>query len=143
MEATEINPINQLKPALVCGSRQGQGFLRTSTALDKARKTPELPVFYAVLSGGNKGTDGEAFYWAMLRELPALIVPAKWKTGTAGGGEGPIRNRLMLRLCWPVVVLAFPGGPGTRDMMRVALQSEIPLWCWNKDDETWKLCRTI
>lgn len=138
-EAQVSVSFQKLGPALVCGDRRGQGLLITCNALDIAQRTPEIPAFGAIVTGGHTGTDGEAFMWAMKKEMPALVVPAKWKTGEAGGGEGPIRNRKMIRLAWPAFVLALPGRDGTEDMVKVARQASLPVWRWIPFDERWEL----
>lgn len=99
-----------------------------------------MPRFDFIVTGGDTGTDGEAFAWAMVREVPALVVPAKWRTGTLGKREGPERNRLMLRWGRPIVVLGFaPGGRGTSGMMELACLAGLPAWWWFPKDECWIL----
>ncbi len=131
--------LQKLDPVLVCGSRKGQGLLVTFHALNEARSNPDMPSFGAIICGGHTGTDGEAFQWAMENEMPALVVPARWNKGEKGGGEGPIRNRKMVRLVWPKAVFAFSGGDGTHDMVKVARQCSIPVWRWMPFDERWEL----
>lgn len=63
------------------------------------------------------GADQFALAWARARYVPHLGVPAKWKK--LGKRAGPERNGRML-LTNPHVVVAFPGGDGTADMLRQA-----------------------
>ena len=51
--------------------------------------------------------------------------PANWTT--YGKSAGPIRNRQMLEEGKPDLVLAFPGGKGTRDMINQAKKAGIPV----------------
>ena len=71
------------------------------------------------------GADILAEEWAKDREVPYMGVPAKWKTGTHGRGEGMIRNGHMLDLVRPDLVVAFPGGNGTADCIKQAKQRNI------------------
>lgn len=59
------------------------------------------------------GADIMAERWAKEHEVPYMGIPARWKRGSRGKGEGPIRNGLMLQLIKPDMVIAFPGGNGT------------------------------
>ena len=51
--------------------------------------------------------------------------PADWKQ--YGRGAGPIRNREMLQYSEPDIVVAFPGGAGTADMIRAARTAGYPV----------------
>jgi hypothetical protein len=75
-----------------------------------------------------RGADGLAHAWALQRGLPVLAVPARWDLH--GKRAGPIRNREMLDFhgLRPDVVVALPGGRGTRDMCHAAEQAGTPVW---------------
>jgi hypothetical protein len=113
--------------AIVCGSRNGAGSFnvvrRALDAFDHDHGQLEH-----VIVGSRKGVDRDAFEWAMERERMATIVPARWTTGGARRGEGPLRNRRMTEKFSVHVVLAFPGAEGTEDMKSVARAEHIPLW---------------
>lgn len=79
--------------------------------------------------------DQAAGAWARYRELPVTYYPAKWQTGGKGRGEGPQRNKDMSSLCVRLAphpleraCLAFPGGDGTVDMIRIATMSDIQVY---------------
>jgi hypothetical protein len=72
-----------------------------------------------------RGADRWAGEWALEREVPCVAHPAKWLA--EGRDAGPIRNAKMLEVYRPAVVLAFPGGRGTADMMRKATEAGIRL----------------
>ena len=72
-----------------------------------------------------RGADRWAGEWALEREVPCVAHPAKWLA--EGRNAGPARNQKMLDLYRPAVVLAFPGGCGTADMMRRATLGQIRL----------------
>ena len=73
-----------------------------------------------------------AAWWAERRDIPCLRVPAEWSK--LGRKAGPIRNALMLRLGQPNLVLAFPGGMGTRNMTDQAIAAGIAVE-WAPEDE--------
>jgi hypothetical protein len=56
--------------------------------------------------------------WAEKEGVCCETYPADWYTH--GKAAGPIRNQKMLDDAFPDVVLAFPGGRGTADMVRRA-----------------------
>lgn len=95
---------------LVCGGRRFNGYELVFRVLDRLQ--PEL-----VITGGASGADRIAGDWASQRNRPLAIFPAHWSTGRSAG---PIRNEWMLRFGAPDLVLAFPGGRGTADMVRRA-----------------------
>lgn len=82
-----------------------------------------------VVTGGARGADQGAECWARMRGVPYRGYPAQWDDH--GKGAGPRRNAEMLRLeHQPVgrrigLVVAFPGGNGTADMVRRAREAGI------------------
>src|SRR5690606_25211324 len=85
-------------------------------ALDRfhARKGP----ISVLIHGAARGADSIAGQWAASRGVEALSFPANWTRD--GKAAGPIRNQRMLDEGQPDVVIAFPGGGGTADMVRRA-----------------------
>ncbi len=79
--------------------------------------------FGIVMHGDAKGADTLAGRWCKATKLQEIKVPANW----AGHGlsAGPRRNQFMLDLLRPDVVVAFPGGRGTANMMKKALDAKI------------------
>jgi hypothetical protein len=67
--------------------------------------------------GGAPGADRLAAAWARRRKVPLVTYEADWSRGDRAGPE---RNKHMLLDAKPDVVLAFPGGKGTRDCVRQA-----------------------
>lgn len=57
------------------------------------------------------------------RHRPVRAFPADWHRD--GKAAGPIRNRRMLLEGMPDLVVAFPGGRGTADMVRRARAAGI------------------
>lgn len=129
-----------MKAAIVCGPRDGTGQQIVNQALDCAvgEWFSGLPRFDYLVVGSDRGTDLEAWFWAMRREIPCLICPAKWLTGSVRGpAEGPIRNRFQYRWVRPVVTLGFMGGTGTKDMMSVSCLGRTPTYWWSPFDNIW------
>lgn len=76
-----------------------------------------------ICTGGARGAEELASQWAMEHGIPSVTFAADWDT--PGRGAGPIRNQRMLDEWKPDVVLAFPGGTGTADMVRRARRAKV------------------
>jgi predicted Rossmann-fold nucleotide-binding protein len=100
---------------LVCGGRTYSDQEAVYSALhDLAEKHGWL----TIIEGGASGADMLARWWAVRHYHGLVTVAADWqKHGTAAG---PIRNTQMLMSGKPDLVLAFPGGRGTADMVEKA-----------------------
>lgn len=69
------------------------------------------------------GADKFADEWAVVNWCNVEEYPADWRTH--GLASGPIRNSRMLKEGKPDIVIAFPGGAGTRDMVSKAKRAGI------------------
>lgn len=70
-----------------------------------------------------RGADLLAFQYAQIRKIPTLPFHADWKRyGKAAGFQ---RNKQMLDEGKPELVLAFPGGAGTRMMCKIAEEAAV------------------
>lgn len=101
---------------LVCGGRDFQDkalFQREMLTIQREYGDPEV-----IIHGCANGADALASRWAVYHCLPELRVPANWKQW--GKAAGSIRNGKMIEVGWPDVVVAFPGGRGTADMVSQA-----------------------
>lgn len=78
-----------------------------------------------LIHGGARGADEAAAGWAEGERIKVLAFPANWEAH--GKAAGPIRNRKMVMEGKPDVVIAFPGGRGTADMIRTAEEFGIPV----------------
>jgi len=76
-----------------------------------------------VIAGGARGADTIAAEWAVARDIPANVFMADWEG--LGRKAGPIRNQRMLDEGKPDLVVAFPGGRGTADMVRRAREAGV------------------
>ena len=107
---------------LVCGGRKCWEWAKIARALDGILEERPIGV---VITGGATGADTVADSWAETRGIQRVICPAPWN-GSAGRGAGHIRNSFMLSF-QPDIVVAFPGGVGTRNMINQAQEAGIPV----------------
>jgi hypothetical protein len=99
--------------AIVCGGRHYKDRETLFAVLDEV--APNV-----IAHGGATGADALAGEWAKERGISCTVYPANWSLGRSAG---PRRNEQMLREFMPDVVVAFPGGRGTADMIRRARNS--------------------
>lgn len=98
---------------LVCGGRGFRDFTAVCNALNELAYEAEF-----VVHGGAPGADTLAQDWADDHGICCRVYLADWDTHEKAAG--PIRNQLMLDDSKPDLVIAFPGGRGTADMVRRA-----------------------
>ncbi len=79
-----------------------------------------------VIEGGARGADRMAREWALRQGRALVTMKAEWDR--FGARAGSIRNRRMAVEGKPDLVLAFPGGPGTRNMIGIAREVGITVW---------------
>lgn len=102
---------------LVCGGRDWRG--RAAVVRMLTQLKPD-----SVLQGGcPTGADKYAREWARDTETVCETFAANWNE--EGPAAGPIRNQRMIDFGKPELVLAFPGGRGTADMVRRARAAGI------------------
>lgn len=107
---------------LVCGGRDYADREHVFRVLD--REHGGLPIDLLV-HGGASGADALAAEWAAQAGVPAKAYPANWKA--EGRAAGPKRNQRMLDEARPELVIAFPGGRGTDDMVKRAERAGVPV----------------
>jgi hypothetical protein len=98
---------------LVCGGRYFRDKWSVYDCLDAMSPSPAL-----IIEGGALGADYIARGWAIDRGVDYLTFVADWHG--LGRAAGPLRNQQMLDEGKPDLVVAFPGGSGTADMVRRA-----------------------
>lgn len=108
---------------LVCGGRNFHDVDVVFSALDAVLKSCKHDCM-TIIQGGATGADQLARSWCSYRSVPYDNYPAEWKKH-GGKVAGPIRNQRMIDEGKPDIVLAFPGGRGTADMMRRARVAKI------------------
>lgn len=107
---------------LVCGGRDYADYEELAAVLRKINNAHGITL---IIEGGAMGADFLAFQWAKEAGIPILSFKADWKRwGTAAG---PVRNQQMMDEGKPDLVVAFPGGRGTADMVGRARQHGIPV----------------
>lgn len=90
-----------------------------------------LPTDIMIVSGGSSGVDSAAIDFAVSRYCPFEEYYADWTK--YGKAAGPIRNKLMLDEQKPDLVVAFPGGKGTENMISIAEKDGVPVRRINYD----------
>lgn len=115
---------------LVCGSRDWADRDALDAALDRAAGVVRVT---EVIHGSARGADTMAGEWAARRRIPVTAFPADWQN--LGKRAGVVRNRTMLDLGRPGLVIAFPLGasPGTRHMVTIARVAGLPVWVMPDD----------
>lgn len=109
-----------LPPEVIArGNREVLTLFWELDSLDQERRVTRL------ISGGARGADSLAELWARSRLIPIDLFPANWNRD--GKAAGPIRNRRMLEEGRPDLVVAFPGGSGTANMVRIATAAGVPV----------------
>lgn len=107
---------------LICGGRTYNDIQAVYKCLDDIHaQTPGG--ISIIIEGGARGADTIGFYWAKSRKVKNIRFPAKWEIH--GKAAGPIRNLQMIEEGRPDIVVAFPGGPGTANMIAQAKQHNI------------------
>lgn len=81
--------------------------------------------FSVLINGAARGADRHALQWALPRRLEINSYKPSWKT--LGKAAGPIRNQMMIDSGKPDLVVAFPGGRGTADMVERAREAHIKI----------------
>lgn len=111
---------------LVCGGRN-YGHCQDDAAemYFALRDIHEATPITAIIEGGAKGADEMARSMAEEFGAKAVTVPALW--ALHGKAAGPIRNQRMVDDFKPDLVVAFPGGRGTADMVSRAKAAGIPV----------------
>lgn len=108
---------------LVCGGRDYSDHSCVYETLDSIHR--EAPITKLV-TGGARGADTLAQDWATLRNVTNTIYMADWARYPRAGGI--IRNQQMLAQEHPTLVVAFPGGRGTADMVRRSRSAGVTVW---------------
>ena len=105
---------------LVCGGREYADREKLAAVLADLRRTRGIT---HLIAGGARGADTLAAEWADDQDIPSSIYMADWDG--LGRKAGPIRNQRMLDEGKPDLVVAFPGGRGTADMVRRAREAGV------------------
>jgi len=103
---------------LVCGGRDYSSYNKVKKVLSELRPAPTL-----IIHGGARGADNLADKWAFENGIEREVYKADWDKHDRRAG--PIRNSQMLKEGKPDLVIAFPGGIGTADMVNKSLRANV------------------
>jgi hypothetical protein len=107
-------------PVLVCGGRRYDNRNLVFKTLYKVHE--DHGIFY-LINGWARGADELARDFCWQAKIPCWNFPADWDK--EGLKAGFLRNIKMLNLGKPKLIIAFPGGPGTADMIRRGKQAGV------------------
>lgn len=106
---------------LVCGGRDFQESDFIEYTLNEVRK--EVGEISLIINGASAGADYYSSKWAKAHGVFYAEVPALWQYH--GKSAGPKRNEKMIEVFNPDLIVAFPGGNGTTDMVVRGLKRDI------------------
>lgn len=107
---------------LVCG---GRNFDDADFVWERLDFWHEFWGIDLIIHGGAKGADLLAEKWAISHDITHISFKPGWSQ--YGPAAGPLRNKKMLDEGRPDMVLAFPGGRGTADMVYQAHDAGLPV----------------
>ena len=117
---------------LVTGGRKYNNYDLVNSTLSEISPT-------SVVEGGATGADELARRWCKETGTTHFRHNAKWKE--LGTKAGPARNKEMLKLHPDIdLVLAFPGGKGTADMVEQASKAGIDIRVITEPPSITKYC---
>ena len=100
---------------IICGGRGFTDAVMFDAAMSDLMRLKGCPD--RIVHGDYRGADKLADKWGKRMALDVIPEPADW--GSYGHAAGPIRNKKMLTYK-PDLVVAFPGGTGTANMIMQA-----------------------
>lgn len=107
---------------LVCGGRDFNDVAYLEEVLNGILAISKVDI---IIEGEAKGADTLARNWADKNNISVDKYPADWdKNGKSAGFK---RNEQMLIEGKPDLVVAFPGGNGTRHMIKIAKKHGFPV----------------
>lgn len=103
---------------LVCGGRDYYDYRKIDLSLADLDSAMDID---CIIQGEASGADKIAKHWAKYNGIPTADFPALWRMkGKYNPKAGPERNQRMLDEGKPDLVVAFPGGTGTANMVELA-----------------------
>lgn len=109
-----------MKRVIVCGGRDFSDSVLMDSVLSQHVGHDDI-----LVHGGARGADNMAGEWARAKGIIVHVYPADWQQH--GRSAGPIRNQQMLTQSRPDLVVSFPGGRGTADMVARAHRAGVPV----------------
>jgi len=142
----------------VCGGRTGKVLIRAARVLDSVRAacgSESLEIGHGTAPGYDQAADA----WAGVHKLPCTRIPVN--NALDGDEDDAPKRRNRRILMWlldtrqEAALLAFPGGPGSRDMAQIAHDAgvtvfdveidgdEFFVWTWPHRDERGKVAKLL
>ena len=112
------------KRILICGGREYADNSKFNQVMDHLLQY--FDPHFCVIHGGARGADAMSEKWAEILGRPTLSISANWNF--YGKRAGSLRNQWMLDYATPDLVIAFPGGVGTANMVRIARNNKIDVY---------------
>ena len=109
---------------LACGGRAFMELDYVDRALDALHARTPVTV---LIHGDARGADKAAGSWARRRGVRVETYKADWNSA-AQRAAGILRNTKMLVEGKPELVVAFPGGTGTANMVSQSKRAGVPIW---------------
>ena len=109
---------------LICGGRNYNDKEKFDAVMEMVR--PWLAPLFCIIQGGARGADRLAMGWAFFEGCPMIEMRANWDKYEKSAGT--VRNRWMLEYAMPDLVIAFPGGTGTANMIKQARSAGIDVF---------------
>lgn len=106
--------------AIICGGRDFKDWQHFMTVMERS------PTITFIISGAATGADTMAIEYAKMFDIDYKVYMADWQKH--GRAAGPIRNQHMLDDGKPDIVIAMPGGKGTKDMIARAVLAGIHVY---------------
>lgn len=111
---------------IVCGGRNYTDYDQVKLVLDRLLEPAKAAgIELTIIHGGAVGADTMAETWAKENNVRTICFPADWSH--YGPAAGSIRNKQMLDEGKPHLVIHFPGGRGTRNMVSIARKSQVQI----------------
>lgn len=110
---------------LVTGGRDYSNKEKVYDVLGKIHKDKGI---VELCHGAARGADDLANLWAVTQDVPRRVFPVSSKEwNTLGKKAGVLRNQRMLEEFKPDLIVEFPGGTGTHDMVARGKRNSIPI----------------
>lgn len=111
---------------LVCGGRDYTDYAALAKVLTELHGERNIT---EIIHGDARGADRMSGTWAAANNIPVNVFPACWNIHK--NAAGAIRNHKMLAESKPDVVVAFAGGNGTKDMVKISLDAGVDVIDYN------------
>lgn len=112
------------KRVLICGGRKFSDMEKINATMEQVR--PWLDSSFCIIQGGASGADRLGAAWAFFEGCPMIEMRANWDKYANHAGN--IRNGWMIEYAMPDLVIAFPGGTGTANMVKRARAANIDVF---------------